>query len=234
MAESNLRRKKHEKKEGSYIVNVKDFDIEVPPGDMLKTIFDHQRQLMIKYHPIETANVGHWIPSAEHSPYDLQDRACQLQIKSFAWRITEELTEATLALDEEDRTHYLEELIDALHFSVELCIMSGLGISEFGPGEGVDTLEYIFYRAPAENPQDIVGHTYRVIETLGSAMNRTKLKPWKTTAMLTDERAYRKDILSFFLCLIDLLKISGFTSRSATAMYLNKNAVNQFRIITNY
>lgn len=210
-----------------------DFDIEVPPGDMLKTIFDHQRQLMIKYHPIETANVGHWIPSAEYAPYDLQDRACQLQLKSFAWRITEELTEATLALDEKDRTHYLEELIDALHFSVELCIMSGVNWTDFESLSGNDTLTVIFaglsifvdFKGPA---------VYAVIELLGSAMNRLKLKPWKTTGMLTDEKAYRDDIRDFLFRLIYLLKESGFTARTATAMYLNKNAVNQFRIRSNY
>lgn len=220
-------------------MNVNDFDVKIPEGDKLGIIFSHQRELMNKYHPIETANVGHEVPSTsdEHGPHsgplNLQDRASQLQLKSFAWRITEELTEATLALDEDNKTHYLEELIDALHFSVELCIMSGLKESDFAHTVRLeDALENLFHLSPESGNPRI--QAYYVIEQLGAAMNRLKLKPWKTTGMLTDVKAYTSDVIAFFHGLIVLLKGSGFTAHSATAMYLNKNAVNQFRIRSNY
>lgn len=222
------------------MVNVKDFDIKVPEGDMLATIFNHQRGLMDKYHKIEMDNTGDNLAvctvSLESCPLNLQDRTAQLQLKSFAWRITEELTEATLAMDENDDTHYEEELIDALHFSVELVIMSGLSEADFGTREhdAFETLFHSHISAPKTDTESLRGKTYFVIEMLGSAMNRLKLKPWKTTAMLTDEKAYRADIHAFFQFLVGLLKQSDFTARSATAMYLNKNAVNQFRIRSNY
>lgn len=222
-------------------MNVNDFDIEIPEGDMLETIFAHQRQLMDKYHAIEEANVGHSVPSTScvHGPHcgplNLQDRASQLQLKSFAWRITEELTEATASMQEKDyMTHYLEELIDALHFSVELCIMSDVYPAYMTKGDRLEDA-FLVGLAPHEPTRATLRYlAYMVIEKLGEAMNRLKLKPWKTTAMLTDESLYKQDVMDFFSRLIVLLKASGMTARSATAMYLNKNAVNQFRIRSNY
>lgn len=224
-------------------MNVNDFNVEIPPGDMLETIFSHQRQLMDRYHSIEEKNVGHLVPSTpcEYGPHcgplDINDRASQLQMKSFAWRITEEITEATLALEEADKTHYLEELIDALHFSVELLIMSGLSNSALVPFGDRDGLEFLFMSSAmdvTENRSELKYISYSAIEKLGEAMNRLKLKPWKTTALVTDEGLYKNSVRDFFFHLIDLLQASGFTSKSATAMYLNKNAVNQFRIESKY
>jgi hypothetical protein len=211
-------------------LNVKDYDIPIPEGDMLEIIFAKQRELMNRYHAIEEQNVGHAIPYGEdgYGPYcgalDVDDRASQLRFKDFAWRITEELTEATLAI--EDRTHYEEELIDALHFSVELLILCGFQSSDFAEAQG-DTLEVLFNKPMKKFT--LTTRVYSVIEKLGEAMNRLKLKPWKTSAMLTDREAFIRSIFEFFELLIDLLKASGFTARSATAMYLNKHAVNQFR-----
>jgi hypothetical protein len=260
-------------------MNVEDFQIEIPEGDMLQIIFDHQRDLIDKYHPIEENLVSHSIPSApfpgretvegqknllrkwDHQPtttrvwkhagtLNVQDRASQLRFKDFAWRITEELTEATLSLGEENETHYLEELIDALHFSVELLIMCGmfpltsevaLQAGQTGTPSG-DSFERAFassdiwvrWVSEYEGHEERKTLAYRVIEKLGEAMNRLKLKPWKVTAMLTDEMAFKQSLSEFFAALIDLLKASGFTAKTATQMYLNKNAVNQFRIGSKY
>jgi dimeric dUTPase (all-alpha-NTP-PPase superfamily) len=241
-------------------MNVEDFkDVEIPEGDMLETVFDHQRQLMNRYHIIEQTNVGHHIPSApgklgEHDgALDMQDRASQLRCKSFAWRVTEEITEATICLIPGDvnETHYYEELVDALHFSVELLLMSGIqestlmsgakdrmiclfdgskvlfdgaGISPMTSKDLIDPLKQKVLRSAA----------YDVIERVGEACNRLKSKEWKTTPMLTDVAAYRKSIVEFFQSLIDLLALSGFDAKSVTAMYLRKNAVNKFRIGSNY
>lgn len=231
-------------------MNVNDFNIEIPEGDKLTIIFDHQRSLMNKYHSIETKNVGYLVPSrpgklGDHDgALDINDRSCQLQLKSFAWRITEELTEATVCLmrnmTENDETHFLEEIIDALHFSVEFCIMSGVHES-VGTDEPV-TLEHHF-TVSDNNPLNLYdvesqelmrSIVYRSVEKLGEACNRLKLKPWKSTAIMTDVAAYQENVREYFQTFIDVCKASGFTAESATAMYLNKNAVNQFRIRTNY
>jgi hypothetical protein len=241
-------------------MNVDDFkDVVIPEGDMLELIFNHQRDLLDKYHLIEEELVGHPIPSAPYTqkgvedlprhwfyagPLQIQDRASQLRFKSFAWRITEELTEATLSLGEENDTHYLEELIDALHFSVELLIMAGLfpcpDQKRIGDPAG-DRLKVAFSCSHEASEQrqlytnhDLKVMTYWVIEKLGEAMNRCKLKEWKRTAMQTDERAFHQSLSEFFAKLIDLLKASGFTAETCTKMYMSKNLVNKFRIGSGY
>ena len=222
-------------------MNVEDYQIEIPTGDKLRIIFNHQRELMNKYHAIEEQVVGHSCPSAPSDfgphcgPLDIHSRSAQLRFKDFAWRITEELTEATLALNEPTMIHYHEELIDALHFSVELLIMSGMKEEDFGLNSvGMDLFDSLFYDAQACFFRSQKEAAFEAIESLGEAMNRLKLKPWKQTAVLTDLAEYHKSLKRFFHRLVRLLHFSGFNAKTATQMYLNKNAVNQFRIRTNY
>lgn len=113
------------------MVNVKDFENAVPSGDMLETIFRRQEELIEKYEPIEERNLGHPVP---RGVYNLDDPACQQRIKDFCWRITEELGEAANCLKNKpwklthqatDKEHFLEELMDAFHFTMELLIHCG-------------------------------------------------------------------------------------------------------------
>lgn len=233
-------------------MNVDDFEVTLPEGDKLLLIFNHQRDLMEKYHYIEEMNVGHKVPSAPYGHglegpgktwkwlhaggLDINDRAAQLRLKDFAWRITEEITEATEALEEKNRIHYLEELIDALHFSVELLCLCGISPYEIALSSDVgDTLDSLFQEEESADPTVYLQtRAYDVIEALGKAMNMLKLKPWKTTAMITDMSRFKVTMISFFRLLIRLLHVSGFNSVSCAEMYLKKNAVNQFRQRSNY
>lgn len=118
-------------------MNVNDFKSELPEGkDLLKLIFEKQFDLMVKYHPIEENNLGFKIPSVDKmgEGLDINSTLVQYRIKDFMWRITEELGEAANTLKNKpwknthmvvDETHYLEEVIDAVHFLVELLIMNG-------------------------------------------------------------------------------------------------------------
>lgn len=65
---------------------------------------------------------------------DLNSTIVQYRIKDFMWRITEELGEAANTLKNKpwknthmlvDETHFLEEIVDAMHFFIELLIMIG-------------------------------------------------------------------------------------------------------------
>jgi len=100
-------------------------------GDMLKLIFQRQKELMEKYHPIEKSN---GLLITEDCPVDLDDKKGQQRIKDFAWRVTEELGEAMNCLKnkpwkqthmETDKEHFNEEIADAFHFFIELCILIG-------------------------------------------------------------------------------------------------------------
>jgi hypothetical protein len=118
-------------------MNVKDFQSELPEGkDLLQLIFDKQFELMKKYHDIESNNLGFEFPAVKTMGIglDINSTRVQYRIKDMMWRVTEELGEAANTLKNKpwknthmltDEVHYLEEIIDAVHFFVELLIMSG-------------------------------------------------------------------------------------------------------------
>ena len=98
----------------------------------LEDIFGRQRELMHKYHNIEKKN---GLLQTESVPVDINSKEGQQRLKDFAWRITEELGEAMNCLKNKpwkqthfqtDLDHYYEEISDAFHFFIELCILSGL------------------------------------------------------------------------------------------------------------
>lgn len=106
---------------------------EIPRGgDLLATIFAGQRQLMEEYDEIERRN-GAVVPRPEFFG-QLDAREVQIRLKDLAWRVTEEISEATNTLKNKpwkqtfvatDVAHFEEEVADALHFFVEFLITAG-------------------------------------------------------------------------------------------------------------
>lgn len=113
------------------MVNTKDIETEAPTdGDWLQNIFNRQTELEDKYGPIEVAN-GHPEPASR----SLDDYARQRYLKEAAYRIVEEISEATNCLKNKpwkttpvltDREHYFEEMADAFHFFIRWALKSGL------------------------------------------------------------------------------------------------------------
>jgi hypothetical protein len=197
--------------------------------------------LMTKYHGIEENNIGHHLP---HPPFDLNDRACQLRIKDFCWRITEELGESAEALNPLNEIHVYEELMDALHFLVEVLINIGITPHDITWPAGQDLLKHCFttFADPVpplnltvyNHQQVAIGLYWDVIYQLTLAANCLKLKPWKSTPQLTDEKRFKNYMRSAFYKFIRLVGQMGFTPESVTKLYLNKAAVNGFRQMSNY
>ena len=111
------------------MVNINDFKSDESKVDCkLSMMFAKQRSLMVKYGPIEKSNgLVHMDP-----PVNIDDRLSQQRMKDFAWRFTEEMTEATQALIEHpDITeHFKEELSDATHFLIELMILADVKVKD--------------------------------------------------------------------------------------------------------
>lgn len=115
------------------VVNIKDIKTEAPSeGDWLQNIFSRQRELMEKYDEIEKRN---GLLLYEGVPVDLHDRRGQFRIRELIRRCVEELFEASHTLKNSawknshvltDTDHFYEEVADAFHFIVELCIATGL------------------------------------------------------------------------------------------------------------
>jgi len=117
------------------IHELKQILVEEHDGNTLQMIFARQQDLMDKYDKIEFAN-GFDVPVA---PVDINSHRGQARLKDMTWRCVEELGEAMNCLKnkpwkqtmmETDLTHYREELADAFHFFVELCILSGLSATD--------------------------------------------------------------------------------------------------------
>jgi hypothetical protein len=115
-------------------MNVLDFpNSTLPDTDYLKAIFERQKELMEKYEEIERKNGAITIPPEEWGELDL--RRTQYRIKDLMQRCVEELGEAMNCLKLKpwkqsdvptDATHFYEEVADAFHFFIELCITAGM------------------------------------------------------------------------------------------------------------
>lgn len=191
---------------------------------MLQQVFDRQRELMNKYHEIE-AKSGIFNYQDENVPVDIQSIAGQARIKHLAWYTVEEIAEALDGKTQEDQQ---EEFSDALHFFVELCIVSGYNSEVFGP------LSSIFYRvkkfAVGTSHDFIARSTTRFIHALGNAMNRLKNKPWKQTPVSVDRAAYDAWILLSMYHLIEIAWALGIEKpQDLVDLYMGKAKINQQR-----
>jgi hypothetical protein len=221
----------------------------------LRTIFEKQEELMVKYHPIEMRS-GLRITDA--CPVNLHDGKGQVIIKDYSWRFIEEIGEALEAynLHRSDLTHLREELSDALHFLTELTIHAGLTESflfEDKATEDPYRMELLFIKSIttiSEDPEMPVvfrysfrkGITYGnlliasglTLESMGKTCNCLKNKPWKQSQMTTDINKFNACLKETWIRFIGLCITAGFDEESLFLMYLNKNQVNIFRQRSKY
>ena len=225
-------------------MNVDDIETEIPEPnfhfDRLDWIFKRQTDLMRKYHKIEVNN-GFTVPQV---PVNLDDKFGQAHLKDFAWRMTEELTEA---MDTADPHHRREEITDAFHFLVELSIMVGMGpVLLFGNWIEQNNLEdhhkkkcrleriirYHGNRIPNIHPNL---STYSVIHHMGCAMNCLKNKPWKQSHHVTDRDFFLLNLIKAYEAFFDLICHSQFKdAQHFFEKKKKKSAVNKFRQRSNY
>lgn len=218
-------------------MNIDDVAItKVPEGPLVRLIIGRQHNLMQEYEPIERA-AG--IPVPEFGQWHLDNPFVQYRLKDMFWRVTEELAEAwdCVPSGEElegwwtvkvwkgsDQTrHFMEEVIDALHFLVEACIIGGVVFPPNMPSR--QRFRY----------ERITQSMWSIIFYMGKAANCLKNKPWKQTHMITDERLFHSvlyaaawEFLRFWVGVLN------GTERSLYVLYCKKEQVNQFRIRSEY
>jgi hypothetical protein len=202
------------------ITDFKDLDIRIPDSNegVIAAIFDRQKALHYRYKPIELHNkLG--LGLVDNWPFSLDDPRWQYIIKDFAWRVTEELTEALEAHEDGNHLHTLEEIIDALHFYTELLIICGY------------SSKHINCRRVDEPITDILRPIYK----LGIACNFLKQKPWKNTHVITDKLRFKDNLIAGYKDLLWLAMDYGLeTMAGVYVVYMQKSYVNQFRIDSNY
>jgi len=112
------------------ITDIKEI-MKVDGEDKLDVIFAVQKKLKEKYDCIERMK-GIYVPVL---PIDVNICRNQEYLKSLCYRVIAELVEATETLKNKawkqsevltDTDHLEEELADALHFFIELCISLGI------------------------------------------------------------------------------------------------------------
>lgn len=226
-------------------MNVNDVESVAPVKDKLVEIFERQEELAHKYIGVEKRNgIGYGILPEDYSQHNLDSRFTQALLKDFAWRSIEEITEATEALAKSHEIHPQEEIADALHFLVELCLIAGYGPEDIGipprPGFEGDMLDYLFHTSMVLcenvslkrfNARVVV---YNYVEHLGIAMNCLKNKPWKQSQFITDKAKFKQAICNAFHSLIDVAVAFEMNAGLLYDFYFKKNQVNQFRVRSKY
>ena len=104
--------------------------VEAMTEDKLERVFLLQRYLHEKYKPIERGNDLYY-----PEKFNLDRPKDQEKLRVMFMRIIQELVEAAECLKSKawkqthvitDQDHFKEELIDALHFYIELCLCVGI------------------------------------------------------------------------------------------------------------
>jgi hypothetical protein len=237
-------------------MNIKDVEHIEIKDDRLEAIFKRQLELTVRYKEMEK------MPDFPMNPHVFES---QLWFKEFAWRFTEEIGEAMACLVEPEGNdgeinweHYQEELSDALHFFIELCIIIGTNPNQliFGDKDSAEiTLElmntdllgagFILASKALEEifeKQDDDGNTWVnyfslsgfVSTRLSQAMNCLKNKRWKQSQMMTDIPKFITYIRETFLAFLILCMWSEIDSDILTDLYFRKSEVNKFRQRSNY
>src|SRR5690606_18981467 len=186
----------------------------------MKRIFDRQKELMDKYHIIEKENCRIFEYQDENVPVDLDTIAGQARVKHLAWYCIEEIAEA---LDCTSIEQAQEEIVDAIHFFVELCITSGLDESDFEPLE-------VIYNRVRKFGFSINSSVSLFLQHLGMAMNRLKNKPWKRTHTPVNINVYRAGLILALTHLIHLAYRFGITTpKQLINLYMGKAEINRQR-----
>lgn len=196
----------------------------------LEAIFNGQKELMEKFHPIERIRMP-----ATPAEFLIDETPCQVRAKEYAWRVTEELGEMA---NEPDLEKKKEEISDALHFFVELCIYIRMTPEDLRaqaiPSEC--RLETTFLDATeiydrVNEPEDL--WWFAVVIELSKAMNELKNRPWKRFHTPTDKEKFQCYIRETYHAFIRACIASGIeTASELTDIYFRKHAVNVQRAAT--
>lgn len=186
--------------------------------DRLTEIFRMQRELMHHFMDIERRN---GLLQTDQVPVNVESFAGQARLRDFAWRITEELAEAA---DTQVVARTQEELIDALHFLVELCILSGLSAGHFPPGDDEDRLGSLVRRDA--NRSGLI----QVIASLGMTVNLLRNRPWKQQARLTEVAHYQQALGRTVSIFLSMCANCDLTAEAIFDEYQRKHAINWQRI----
>lgn len=208
--------------------------------DKLQAIFDRQTEYLVSLRPTYLHNG--FLKHASEFPWPLDDRNYQEEFRLLAWRFTEEMIEAAetyyVYAREEGQEAYREEVSDALHFFIELCLVSGVTRSELLSGIAVDqtfdtlkqdSLEWIFdyvRKGHFRYEPDIWSDTIRAIAI---AMMELRQRPWRVDFRPTNRSKWVMGLHLTFKEFIQACLITDITPEALHAAYFKKAQTNDKR-----
>ena len=208
--------------------------------DRLKEIFDRQREYMLSLAPIYAKNGFEW-----HSefPYPLDSIWGQEGFRLLAWRFTEEIFEAADALMHYGRCskEFHEEMADAFHFLVELCIATGLsqsdiywsalGLESLRGGDISDGLSYLFaiYESRERPVLWESNPFYQTLRWLAFSMMKFRQRPWRTDNRPTNIPEQGKTLAIAFRSFILTCRSYDMTADDLYTAYFAKSKINDQR-----
>jgi len=220
-------------------------DADVMPENILEALFEKQQTLVDKYIDIE--EMGDLM---DKTSTNLDTLEGQIWLKDFIYRAIEEVGESFEVIRDELikqssehgvvseniwrkindklKIHYSEEIIDALHFFIELCIIVGYKASDFDDiskyGINHNTLGY----------NDFEQRHWRFVESMTLAGNCLRNKKWKKSHVLTDRNKFKRYIDEALNNLLTIVKSVGLNDSDIYNLYFKKHQVNQFRQRSKY
>ena len=207
------------------------------PKDILGAIFEKQEKLAQKY--VEIEGMGDLL---EKTKTNLDTTEGQVWLKDFIYRAIEEVGESFEVIADMEKSetswdnlndslkiHYAEEIIDALHFFVELCIIAGIKRDFFGD---LEFLGHIEHKSTIPNAFRL--RHWAFVESMTMMGNTLRNKKWKQTNILTDRKKFESWLMASMDNLLRIVRAVGYTDQDIYMLYFKKNSVNQFRQRSKY
>ena len=191
------------------MVNINSFEAEAKPENILREIFNKQKELMDKYGTKPVWDDVDTLKGAQ-------------EIRKYSKYTCEELAEAYEAKDNKD--HMQEELIDALHFLVEKLQIANLTFDKI-----------LFYSWHKEEwLWNKIKDCAEDFQMLDIPDNRLRNKERKNEQIATNRELFYKECSQWFIAFLIALYCLGIDEIKLWDLYSRKNQVNHFRINSNY
>jgi len=177
-------------------------------------------------------------------PWDLDNRKAQEEYRLLAWRFTEEVIEARETFekphDGNTMAQYREEVADALHFFIELCLASNVmeahlltGLEDVTPipKSDEDRLE-LFFREVSKHYLHIYGSDPwdECIRALGMAMMELRQRPWRKDFRQANRARWVMGMHLAFKSFVCACMRTHITAEELYQAYIGKAKINQKRI----
>jgi hypothetical protein len=194
-------------------MNIEDITVnwELYEGrDLLEVLFEKQDELRVLY-KIEIQ--------------DLDTPQGQQVLRSFAWCVIEETSEAIDVLMTTDhRNHLLDEIGDTISFYIELLIISGLTRNDFS----IENWE------ANRNTDQLPNNFMTFTSSLAIAINSLKNRSWRKTNLKTDRVLFYLRLKKTLPLICKLIESMGLSFNDLIDAYLKKHEVNLFRVRSAY